>query len=63
MTTARAAALAVCGHAHTTDDAALLLAALGLVVDGALAWPTVPAGLEPRNPRNIAATTGPGARK
>ena len=26
-------------------------------------WPTVPAGLEPRNPRNIAATTGPGARK
>ena len=45
------------------DDAAMLLDALGLVADGALTWPTVPAGLEPRNPRNIAATTGPGARK
>ena len=58
----RAAALYVCAHADTVDDAAMLLSALGLVVDGALTWPTVPAGLEPRNPRNIAATTGPGAR-
>ena len=58
----RAAALYVCAHADTVDDARLLLDALGLVVDGALTWPTVPAGLEPRNPRNIA-TTGPGARK
>ena len=39
MTRARTAALYVCGHAHTTDDAALMLDALGLVVDGALTWP------------------------
>ena len=39
MTRARTAALFVCAHARDTDDAALLLAALGLVVDGALAWP------------------------
>ena len=50
-----------CSKAHTVDDAAMLLDALGLVADGTLTWPTVPAGLEPRNPRNIAATTGPGA--
>lgn len=59
MTRARHAALYVCGHATDVDDARLLLDALGLVVDGALTWPTVPAGLEPRDPRNIAA----GARK
>lgn len=59
----RAAALYVCSKAHTVDDAAMLLDALGLVADGALTWPTVPAGLEPRNPRNIAAAQGPGARK
>jgi hypothetical protein len=59
----RAAALYVCGHAHTVNDAALLLDALGLVDGGALTWPTVPAGLDPRNPRNIAASQGPGARK
>ena len=58
-----AAALYVCSKAHTVDDAAMLLSALGLVADGALTWPTVPAGLEPRNPRNIAAAQGPGARK
>ena len=63
MTRARTAALYVCGHATDVDDARLLLDALGLIADGALTWPTVPAGLEPRNPRNIAATTGPGARK
>ena len=62
MTPARTAALYVCSKAHTVDDAAMLLDALGLIADGALTWPTVPAGLEPRNPRNIA-TTGPGARK
>ena len=60
---ARAAALYVRSKAHAVDDAAMLLSALGLVADGTLTWPTVPAGLEPRNPRNIAATTGPGARK
>ena len=59
----RAAALYVCSKAHTVDDAAMLLDALGLIADGALTWPTVPAGLEPRNPRNIAASQGPGARK
>ena len=59
----RAAALYVCSKAHTVDDAAMLLDALSLVADGSLTWPTVPAGLEPRNPRNIAATTGPGSRK
>ena len=62
MTPARAAALYVCSKAHTVDDAAMLLDALGLVADRALTWPVVPAGLEPRNPRNIA-TTGPGARR
>ena len=62
MNDPRAAALYVCSKAHTVKDARLLLSALGLVADGALTWPTVPAGLEPRNPRNIAATTGPGAR-
>ena len=60
MNDPRAAALYVCSKAHTVDDAAMLLDALGLIADGALTWPTVPAaGLEPRNPRNIAA----GARK
>jgi hypothetical protein len=54
----RAAALYVCSKAHTVDDAAMLLDALGLVADGALTWPTVPAGLEPRNPRNIAVVPG-----
>ena len=63
MTPARTAALYVCSKAHTVDDAAMLLDELGLVVDGTLTWPTVPAGLEPRNPRNIAASQGPGARK
>ena len=63
MNDPRAAALYVCARADTVDDAAMLLDALGLVVDGALTWPTVPAGLEPRNPRNIAASQGPGARK
>ncbi len=56
--TARAAALWVCAHARDTDDARLLLAALGLVVDGALAWPT-PGVLEVRNIRNIATSKGP----
>ena len=63
MNDPRAAALYVCSKAHTVDDAAMLLDALGLVADGSLTWPTVPAGLEPRNPRNIAASQGPGARK
>ena len=63
MNDPRAAALYVRSKAHAVDDAAMLLSALGLVADGTLTWPTVPAGLEPRNPRNIAATTGPGARK
>lgn len=58
----RHAALAVCAHAHTTDDAAMLLDALGLVVDGALAWPD-PGMLDVRNIRNIATSHGPGARK
>lgn len=49
MTDPRAAALYVCSKAHTVDDAAMLLDALGLIADGALTWPTVPAGLEPRN--------------
>ena len=62
MTPARHAALRVCGHAHTTDDAALLLDALGLVVDGALAWPE-PGMLDVRNIRNIATSHGPGAWK
>ena len=64
MNDPRAAALYVCSKAHTVDDAAMLLDALGLIADGALSpGPPCPAGLEPRNPRNIAATTGPGARK
>ena len=50
---ARAAALYVCGHARDVDDARLLLAALGLVIDGALTWPN-PGVLEVRNIRNIA---------
>lgn len=36
---ARHAALVVCGRAHTTDDAALLLDALGLVADGQVVTP------------------------
>lgn len=59
---ARAAALYVCGHAADVDDARLLLDALGLVADGRLTMPD-PGLLEVRNPRNIAANTGPGARK
>ena len=62
MTRARTAALYVCAHARDTDDARLLLAALGLVVDGALAWPD-PGMLDVRNIRNIATSHGPGARK
>jgi len=58
----RAAALFVCAHARDTDDARLLLDALGLVVDGALAWPD-PGMLEVRSIRNIATSHGPGARK
>ena len=58
MNDPRAAALYVCSKAHTVDDAAMLLDALGLVADGALTWPVVPAGLEPRNPRNIAVVPG-----
>ena len=54
----RAAALYVCGHARDTDDARLLLAALGLVVDGALTWPT-PGVLEVRSIRNVATSKGP----
>ena len=54
----RAAALYVCAHAHDTADARMLLAALGLVVDGRLSWPT-PGVLEVRNIRNIATSKGP----
>ncbi len=54
----RAAALWVCAHARDTDDARLLLAALGLVVDGRLSWPH-PGVLEVRNIRNIATSKGP----
>ncbi len=57
----RAAALYVCSKAHTVDDAAMLLDALGLIADGALAWPD-PGALEVRNIRNIATSHGPGAR-
>ena len=56
--TARAAALYVCAHAHDTDDARLLLTALGLLECGALAWPD-PGVLEVRNIRNIATSKGP----
>lgn len=55
---ARAAALWVCAHAHDTDDARLLLSALGLVVDGRLSWPT-PGVLEVRSIRNVATSKGP----
>ena len=49
----REAALAVCGRAHTTDDARLLLTALGLLNDGQLAWPH-PGLVEVRNIKQIA---------
>ena len=62
MTRARTAALCVCAHATDIDDARLLLDALGLVVDGALAWPD-PGMLDVRNIRNIATSHGPGAWK
>ena len=58
----RTAALYVCGAATDVDDARLMLDALGLVVDGALAWPD-PGMLDVRNIRNIATSHGPGARK
>ena len=44
--------------AHDTDDARLLLTALGLVVDGRLSWPA-PGVLEVRNIRNVATSKGP----
>ena len=57
----REAALAVCGRAHTTDDARLLLTALGLLNDGQLAWPH-PGLVEVRNIKQIA-VTGPTNRR
>lgn len=57
----REAALAVCGHAHNTDDALLLLTALGLLNDGQLAWPH-PGLVEVRNIKQIA-VTGPTNRR
>ena len=56
--TPRAAALYVCSHARDTDDARLLLAALGLVVDGRLSWPN-PGVLQVRSIRNVATSKGP----
>ena len=55
---ARAAALYVCAHARDTDDARLLLTALGLLVDGRLSWPN-PGVLQVRNIRNVATSKGP----
>lgn len=51
----RHAALAVCGRAHTTDDARLLLTALGLLDGGRLCWPRAHID-EVRNIKQIAAT-------
>ena len=57
----RHAALVVCGHAHDTSDAVLLLSHLGLLDDGQLAWPH-PGLVEVRNIKQIA-VTGPTNRR
>ena len=51
----RHAALVVCGHAHDTSDAVLLLSHLGLLDGGHLSWPH-PGLVEVRNIKQIAAT-------
>jgi hypothetical protein len=52
-----AAARAVCARAHNTDDARLLLTALGLLVNGELDWPE-PGVLEINNIKNVYAIGG-----
>jgi hypothetical protein len=58
--TARAAALTIAAHARDTDDARLLLTALGILVDGQIVDPPEPL-LEVRDIKNIAAS-GAGGR-